>query len=49
MGNDDDSQQVKNLPKAPPPRGQMELISLDGDEMTGSQTTGESEVGQEVK
>jgi len=31
MGNDDDSQQVKNLPKAPPPRGQGELISREAD------------------
>jgi len=31
MGNDDYSLQVENLPKAPPPRGQGELISLEAD------------------
>ena len=49
MGKDDYSPQVENLPKVPPPRGQMELILLDGDEMKGYQTTSESKVGREVK
>lgn len=48
-GKDDYSLQVENLPKAPPPRGQMDLISLDGDETKQSQTTGESKIPQEVR
>ena len=48
-GKDDYSLQVENLPKAPPPRGQMDLIAMDGDEMKQSQTTGESKVRQEVR
>jgi len=30
-GKDDYSLKVENLPKAPPPRGQMDLLSVDGD------------------
>ena len=48
-GKDDYSLQVENLPKAPPPRGQMDLISLDGDETKQSQTTRESKIPQEVR
>ena len=33
-GKDDYSLKVENLPKAPPPQGQMELIAADGDEAT---------------
>jgi adenine-specific DNA-methyltransferase len=31
-GKDDYSLKVENLPKAPPPKGQMELIAADGDD-----------------
>ncbi len=48
MGKDDCSLQVENFPKAPPP-GQVKLIPVDGDEMKGSQLTGDGKVGQEVK
>ena len=30
-GKDDYSLQVENLPKAPPPRGQTDLLSVEGD------------------
>jgi len=30
-GKDDYSLKVENLPKAPPPKGQMDLLSVDGD------------------
>lgn len=37
-GKDDYSLKVENLPKAPPPKGQMELLAVD-DERQGTQRT----------
>ena len=48
-GKDDYSLKVENLPKAPPPKGQMDLIPADGDEMKQTQPTGGSNVRQEAK
>ncbi len=48
-GKDDYSLQVENLPKAPPQPGQMDLISMEGDETKQSQTTGQSKIPQEVR
>jgi len=48
-GKDDYSLQVENLPKAPPPKGQMELLSSDGDAAKQSQTTNGSDVRAEVR
>jgi len=31
IGKDDYSLKVENLPKAPPPKGQMDLLSAEGD------------------
>ena len=42
-GKDDYSLKVENLPKAPPPKGQMELLSLNGDEAKQSQTTSDKD------
>ena len=47
-GKDDYSLKVENLPKAPPPKGQMQLISADGDEMKPSDSTREGNARQEV-
>ena len=30
-GKDDYSLKVENLPKAPPPKGQMDLLTVEGD------------------
>jgi adenine-specific DNA-methyltransferase len=48
-GKDDYSLQVENLPKAPPPKGQMELIPADGDQTKVSQTTNGSDARPEVR
>jgi hypothetical protein len=48
-GKDDYSLKVENLPKAPPAPGQMELISLDGDETKQPDATGESKPSQEMR
>jgi adenine-specific DNA-methyltransferase len=47
-GKDDYSLKVENLPKAPPPKGQMELIPADGDGMKPSDSTREGDARQEV-
>ena len=47
-GKDDYSLKVENLPKAPPPRGQMDLIPADGDEMNPSDSTQEGNAREEV-
>jgi adenine-specific DNA-methyltransferase len=33
-GKDDYSLQVENLPKAPPPKGQLDLLATNGDQKT---------------
>ena len=38
-GKDDYSLKVENLPKAPPPRGQMDLLSVEGDGSRENLTT----------
>jgi hypothetical protein len=48
-GKDDYSLKVENLPKAPPPKGQMELIPADGDQMKLSQTANESDARTEAR
>jgi len=48
-GKDDYSLQVENLPKAPPPKGQMELIPADGDQTKLSQTTNGSDTRPEAR
>jgi len=48
-GKDDYSLQVENLPKAPPPKGQMELIPADGDQTKLSQTTDGSDARPEAR
>ena len=47
-GKDDYSLKVENLPKAPPPKGQMELIAADGDGATQSRSTDERNLRNEV-
>src|SRR2546427_13233599 len=47
-GKDDYSLKVENLPKAPPPKGQMELIPADGDGMKPSDSTREGNARQEA-
>jgi adenine-specific DNA-methyltransferase len=47
-GRDDYSLKVENLPKAPPPKGQMELIPADGDGMKPSDSTREGNAREEV-
>jgi adenine-specific DNA-methyltransferase len=47
-GKDDYSLKVENLPKAPPPKGQMELIPTDGDGINPSGSTREGHARQEV-
>jgi hypothetical protein len=42
-GKDDYSLKVENLPKAPPPKGQMDLILLNGDEAKQLQTTSDKD------
>lgn len=46
-GKDDYSLPVENLPKAPPPKGQMELIPSDGDD--SRMTTSSSSVKMAAK
>jgi len=48
-GEDDYSLQVENLPKAPPPKGQMELIAEDGAGTTQSRSIGERDLRNEVR
>jgi len=48
-GKDDYSLQVENLPKAPLPIGQMELIPTDGDQTKLSQTTNGSDTRPEAR
>lgn len=48
-GKDDYSLQVENLPKAPPPKGQMDLLSMDGNEAKQVRSTDESDVRQEAR
>jgi adenine-specific DNA-methyltransferase len=48
-GKDDYSLQVENLPKAPPPKGQMDLIPTDGDQTKLSQTTNGSDRRPEAR
>ena len=43
------ARKVENLPKPPPPKGQMELISADGDAIKESLATREDDVGQEAR
>ena len=40
---------MEDLPKAPPPKGQMDLISADGNQMNQSQSPDGNTVRQEVK
>jgi adenine-specific DNA-methyltransferase len=47
-GKDDYSLKVENLPKALPPKGQMELIPADGDGMKPSDSRREGNVRHEV-
>ena len=47
-GKDDYSLRVENLPKAPPPKGQMELIPTDGDGTKPTQSTDRSDARQEA-
>jgi len=42
-GKGDYSRKVENLPKAPPPKGQMDLILLNGDEAKQLQTTSDKD------
>ncbi|HEU4770620.1 MAG TPA: nucleotidyltransferase domain-containing protein, partial [Candidatus Udaeobacter sp.] len=39
---------MENLPKAPPPKGQMELIAADGDGATQSRSTDKRNLRNEV-
>jgi hypothetical protein len=48
-GKDDYSLKVENLPKAPPPKGQMELIQTDGDQTKLSQVTDGSDTRPEAR
>ena len=48
-GKDDYSLQVENLPKAPPPKGQMELIPSDGDQMKQAPANNDRDARQEVR
>ena len=48
-GKDDYSLKVENLPKAPPPKGQMELIQTDGDQTELSQVTDGSDTRPEAR
>jgi adenine-specific DNA-methyltransferase len=49
-GKDDYSLRVENLPKAPPPKGQMELIPTDdGDGAKSPQLADGSDARQEVR
>jgi len=48
-GKDDYSLKVENLPKAPPPKGQMDLIPANGDEATQLQSTREGDAGREAR
>jgi adenine-specific DNA-methyltransferase len=48
-GKDDYSLQVENLPKAPPPKGQMELIQTDGEQTKQSETTNGSDARPEAR
>jgi adenine-specific DNA-methyltransferase len=47
-GKDDYSLRVENLPKAPPPKGQMELIPSDGNQV-GQSEPSESNARQEAR
>jgi hypothetical protein len=47
-GKDDYSLKVENLPKAPPPKGQMELIAADGDGATQSRSIDERNLQNKV-
>jgi len=48
-GKDDYSLKVENLPKAPPPKGQMDLIPADGDEAEQLQSTRDSDARREAR
>jgi adenine-specific DNA-methyltransferase len=47
-GKDDYSLQVENLPKAPPPKGQMDLLAADGDHKEDREPTTGADAGAEV-
>ena len=48
-GRDDYSLQVENLPKAPPPKGQMDLLPANGEEAKNSPSTKEIDARQEAR
>jgi adenine-specific DNA-methyltransferase len=47
-GKDDYSLQVENLPKAAPPKGQMDLLAADGDQKEDREATTGADAGAEV-